>query len=373
MVVDQVNIAGSVRLFVVAENQPPVSGDGQAPESFQVAFERVQLPSWEPAELVQRLGGFEGEQKLAQLVGHRGRHPLGVAVFMELPQPFVAKANKLHVVLLDSSMYGYTVHVKVLEACTSTKIESGPDGGTRAYRIREFLHTLNLQHHLIAIDELKEGSGDLSQKALRKHLEDGIKAGVPGKLDESIFIPLFETPDGWRIQLTAYASSKYRPRLTTVMQESWGRTWNGPSYPLRAVLEKKASRYGHLGMPYVIAVNSSDMMHGDREFQDSLFGSPSQFAAPGSPPDIGFWGTSAAPKHTRVSAVLFTTNLCEATLLMGQVYACLYVNPWAVQPYGGVLANLPTFRLENGEVHEYPGEPLHKLLKLRLRDSRLWG
>jgi len=261
----------------------------------------------------------------------------------------------------------------VLEACTSTKIESGPDGGTRAYRIREFLHTLNLQHHLIAIDELKEGSGDLSQKALRKHLEDGIKAGVPGKLDESIFIPLFETPDGWRIQLTAYASSKYRPRLTTVMQESWGRTWNGPSYPLRAVLEKKASRYGHLGMPYVIAVNSSDMMHGDREFQDSLFGSPSQFAAPGSPPDIGFWGTSAAPKHTRVSAVLFTTNLCEATLLMGQVYACLYVNPWAVQPYGGVLANLPTFRLENGEVHEYPGEPLHKLLKLRLRDSRLWG
>jgi hypothetical protein len=36
MVVVQVKIAGGVRLFVVAENQPPVSRNGQAPESFQV-------------------------------------------------------------------------------------------------------------------------------------------------------------------------------------------------------------------------------------------------------------------------------------------------------------------------------------------------
>jgi hypothetical protein len=261
----------------------------------------------------------------------------------------------------------------ILEARTSTKIESGPDGGTRAYRIREFLRGLDLQDHLIAIDELKEGSSDLSQKALRKHIDDGIKAGVPGDLDDSISIPLIATPDGWRIQLTLYANSKYGPRTTTVMQEAWNRTWNGPSYPLRNVLDKKASRYGHLGMPYVIAVNSSDVMLGNRDFQDTLFGSPPQSAAPGSPPDIGFWGTSAAPKHTRVSAVLFTTNLCEPTLLMGQVYACLYLNPWSAQPYDGVLAKLPTFRLENGEVRNYPGEPLHKLLKLRLRDSGVWG
>src|SRR5207245_11115748 len=62
MVVDQVNIAGGVRLFVVAENQPPVSGDSQAPKSFQIAFKWMQLPAWKPAELLQCLGGFEGEQ-----------------------------------------------------------------------------------------------------------------------------------------------------------------------------------------------------------------------------------------------------------------------------------------------------------------------
>src|SRR6202140_5817988 len=50
MVVDQINIAGSVRPFVVAKNQPSVSGDSQAPEPFQVAFKRMQLPAWKPAE-----------------------------------------------------------------------------------------------------------------------------------------------------------------------------------------------------------------------------------------------------------------------------------------------------------------------------------
>src|ERR1035437_2064242 len=98
MVVDQINFAGSIRLFAVAENQTPVSGDGQAPEPRHVAFERVQLPSWEPGELVKGLGGLDSEQQLPQLVGHRGRHPFGAAVPMELAQPFVTKANDLHVV-----------------------------------------------------------------------------------------------------------------------------------------------------------------------------------------------------------------------------------------------------------------------------------
>ncbi len=67
-----------------------------------------------------RIGGsFESEQKLAQLVGHGGRHPLGVVIRVELPQPLMAKPNKLHfrnghirASLHDCSMYGYSVHVK---------------------------------------------------------------------------------------------------------------------------------------------------------------------------------------------------------------------------------------------------------------------
>jgi hypothetical protein len=56
----------------------------------------------------------------------------------------------------------------------------------------------------------------------------------------------------------------------------------------------------------------------------------------------------------------------------GQVYAGLFLNPWAEQPYEGVLAKLPTFRSENEALRKYAGMPLHTLLKLRRRDSAMW-
>jgi hypothetical protein len=52
--------------------------------------------SLETAKLLQRLRGFKSEQKFAQLVCHGGRHALDAAILPELPQPFVTKADKLH-------------------------------------------------------------------------------------------------------------------------------------------------------------------------------------------------------------------------------------------------------------------------------------
>lgn len=262
----------------------------------------------------------------------------------------------------------------LLEACTSTEIASGPESSPRADRIRDFLQGLDLQGYLLGIDELKEGSKDLQQKLLARHIDDGIKAAAAGYADKSISIPLLTTADGWRIELTAFPTARYGTRTGTVMQEAWGRTWDGPSYPLRDSLKKKAGRYGNqLAMPYVIAVNSSDVMLTDRDFEETLFGARPDIVVTDSRLKRGFWGTANAPNHRRVSAVLFTKNLCEPTLLMGQVYACLYLNPWPEQPYEGVLTKLPTFRFEDGILREHAGAPLHKLLKLRLLDSALWN
>lgn len=143
---------------------------------------------------------------------------------------------------------------------------------------------------------------------------------------------------------------------------------------MRDSLEKKASRYGNqLPIPYVIAVNSWDGMLTPRDFEETLFGVPQEVAVTGIRVDRGFWGSATAPNHRRVSGVLFTKNLWPATLLMGQVYACLYLNPWADQNYEGVLTRLPTFRFEDGTLQKSEGIPLHKLLNLRQRDSAIWG
>jgi hypothetical protein len=197
----------------------------------------------------------------------------------------------------------------ILEARTSTEIESGPDGGTRAYEVREFLHSLDLQGYLISIDELKEGSGTLSQKSLRRHIDDGIKSAAADCLKGRISIPLFATSDGWRIKPTAYALSRYGPRRYTVMQEAWGRTWAGPSYPLRVALEKKASRYGQLAMPYVIAINSSDVMLTHRDFQDTLFG-PAPMWHLAAAQTTAFGGQPQKPPTIPVSARSCSPTTC---------------------------------------------------------------
>jgi hypothetical protein len=262
----------------------------------------------------------------------------------------------------------------LLEACTSTKISSGPDGGPRADSIRDFLQGLDLPGYLIGIDELAEGSSAPSQKRLAKHIDAGIKAAAEGYSPESISIPLFSTNDGWRIKLTAFPTDRYGTRRGTVMQEAWSRSWNGPSYPLQGPLNKKGGRYGsELDRPYVIAVNSSDPMLIDRHFEETLFGTRPQVGGVGSPQVRGFWGTATDPVYRRVSAVLFTKNLWPATLLMGQVDCRLYLNPWANRPYDGVLTKLPTSKLENDVLQSRPGASLHELLRLRLRDSALWA
>src|ERR1017187_8747900 len=96
VVVDQVNIAGCIGIFVIAEDQSPVSGYGQAPESLEVTLERVQLPAGKLAELFQRLGCIDGEEQLAQLFSHCRRQRTGVSLFVELPQALVAKPDQLH-------------------------------------------------------------------------------------------------------------------------------------------------------------------------------------------------------------------------------------------------------------------------------------
>jgi hypothetical protein len=260
----------------------------------------------------------------------------------------------------------------LLEACTSTDISSGPKISPRADRIRDFLQGLKLNGYLIGIDELAEGTMDLPQKSLARHIENGIKAGVAGYAKESISIPLLTTADGWRVKLTVFPVARYGTRRGTVMQEAWSRTWSGPSYPLRDSLKKKGSRYGvQLAMPYVIAVNSSDAMLTDRDFEETLFGARLEARVTDKRQARGFWGTAINPSHRRVSAVLFTQNLWPATLLMGQVYACLYLNPWADEPYTGLLTKLCTSKFECGEVRRSPGASLHELLKLRLQNSFL--
>jgi hypothetical protein len=250
----------------------------------------------------------------------------------------------------------------LMEARSSTEISSGPENSPRRNRVLDFLQGFKPDGFLLGVDEVTAGSDDLSQKFLAGHINRALnRTGVSRTKDGRVLIPLVEA-NGWRIRLTAIPDTPHGTRSGSVLYEGWGRTWAGPSYPLLNALKKKAGRYGsELSMPFVVAVNSLDPMLGDRDFHEPLFG------------EHGLWGTSGAPKYTRVSAVLFTKNLWPETLLMGQVESRLYLNPFAGWPLKGVLTKLDTFRFEADSWRKNPGQPLHKLLHLRQHSSSPWN
>jgi len=165
-------------------------------------------------------------------------------------------------------------HKLLLEACTSTDVSSGPEYSPRGNRIRDFLQGLELQGDQILIDEMIEGSRDLRQELIARHINDGIKAALDSS--ERISIQPFTTPDGWRIKVTAFPTARNKGPGGTVIGEGWSRTLTSSYDALRDSLKKKGSRYGKkFAMPYVIALNSSDAMVTNRQLQKALFGEPS--------------------------------------------------------------------------------------------------
>lgn len=264
----------------------------------------------------------------------------------------------------------------LLEAVTRTKVSGGTQRNPRANRIRDFLQGLNLAGYLIGIDELTAGSKDLSQRSLKRHISEEL-ARTGADHYGHVSIPICETDDGWRIRLTAIPDTSHRgERMGSILYEVGCDTESDPSNPLRDALVEKGGYYGiQLLMSFVIAVNSFDPMLRDRDFHETLFGQrqvPKGDATTHLLPTHGFWGTAQNPRYRRVSAVLFTKNLWPATVLMGQVQTCLYLNPWPDRHCQGVLTTLDTVRFEDREPRFYPGTPIHELLQVPLQDSSLF-
>jgi hypothetical protein len=108
-----------------------------------------------------------------------------------------------------------------------------------------------------------------------------------------------------------------------------------PHKAIKSAIEGKAGRYGELGMPFIVAVNSlEDYARADNAV-DALFGTEAVVVPEDGPPRAvrnrdGAWHGPAGPIHTRVSGVLSTERLSPWDL--GHRSARLILNPWARAP-----------------------------------------
>ena len=150
-----------------------------------------------------------------------------------------------------------------------------------------------------------------------------------------------------------------------------GRTLPGgiinPNLAIKAAVEKKASRYGDIDLPLVIAVNALEEYARPDDAIDALFGTTVVVDPAGGQPRVmrnadGAWQGPSGPVYTRSSAILFVEHLSGWSV--AQRKGQLILNPWARSPVPHLPLGLEIRHVVEGRLVCEPGRPFHEIFEL---------
>jgi hypothetical protein len=137
---------------------------------------------------------------------------------------------------------------------------------------------------------------------------------------------------------------------------------------IRRAVEKKAGRYGDLGLPYIVAVNALGEFAREDHAIEGLFGTEAiQVRCVDGEYDCrtvrnpdGAWHNANGPRYTRVSAVLSTEGVTPWSVSRRR--ARLILNPWAGRPLGVMPVGIDRRWVENGRLLLGEGRSIGELL-----------
>jgi hypothetical protein len=174
---------------------------------------------------------------------------------------------------------------------------------------------------------------------------------------------------GWRVRIWPIAKSRGRrgkPGRTVGLYSPEGGFVDSKG-PIRRAVREKASRYGQLDLPYVVAVLVESTFIDEEDVLDALFGSVAvqidvvdRARARTVRLRDGAWMARAGPTRTRVSAVLTAINLAPWSI--ARVRPRVWRNPWATHAlsndlgWAATLANPATGEIEGTEATHTPSE-----------------
>jgi hypothetical protein len=177
--------------------------------------------------------------------------------------------------------------------------------------------------------------------------------------------------DGWSVTVEAMpikSENRGNVRRSIGIYAHDEARWIDDGAKLVTALKSKASRYGHLDAPFVIAVGTNSFDEDDEDVCNALYGSVSCVVGglgPGEEvtsrgirnPD-GYFGSPGAWKNRRVSAVLIVDQLPLHDPTGARV--ALWVHPDPLHP-------LPSEPMFPGVIHEWNGQETDKR---EARDAR---
>ena len=163
---------------------------------------------------------------------------------------------------------------------------------------------------------------------------------------------------GWKIKVTITSKNKLRGKKTRSI--GWSTLGLGLEIPnsidarerlLKSLNEKRASRYGKLKYPYIIAILYDSYYPDDYIVIDALFGNH-QINIPGTDPNRKwssnkpscFWREASDHNHS-VSAVVVAHRLGPSSI--AKCEPTIWHNPWAKYPISDYIFPWKSYRLDS--------------------------
>lgn len=166
---------------------------------------------------------------------------------------------------------------------------------------------------------------------------------------------------GWVFVITAFPRSKETrglPEDAIAVYPSEIGSFDGREPIAAALEEKKASRYGAIDEPFVIALMQQTFLSGKEDIEHALFGRlmiQVRIDRPGQPTMVrgmdGFWLGPDGPRNQNVSAVVAAQNLYAWSV--AKKAPDMWCNPWAQKQAALNVPSWPTITVnDEGELDD---------------------
>jgi hypothetical protein len=213
--------------------------------------------------------------------------------------------------------------------------------------------------------ELNRWLNTLEYNRLRRALEEQGLDAMPKKEFDL---------EGWKIRFTAIPRSEQKrgSESDSIIKVRFsGAQWVDSSSPIRKKIKDKATRYGDIDRPYVIAVNIDDPAIDEIDIMDALFGdealqlhvdqegkeSTNMVRLP-----EGAWVYRTEQINTRVSAVLIGADVKPWRVAQAPLILCH--NPWAQRECVGPITELVQYLPSDSRMKKVSGAHPRRILDL---------
>src|ERR1044072_4083894 len=217
-------------------------------------------------------------------------------------------------------------------------------------QLYDYLNEMHSPNFFVAIEPHGSLTNPPPGKSLRRELEQWLSTLNPDELRQSLEVDGFRglprfnwTYKNWSISFLPIAKSVglrgkrgVRPIGMTLPSEA---KFIDSYSPIKKAVAAKATKYGELNLPFIVAVNVFDIHADSIDLMDALFGREAIQIREGfdgvisrkeiRQPD-GVWVGPRGPQNTRISGALFTVNL--SPWAMATITPVLIHHPWASKP-----------------------------------------